>query len=155
MAEIILTNGKIVLVDDEDFIRLNKYSWYQQNSGYATAKINRKNILMHRLILHDHYSEDKKYTDHINHNKLDNRKENLRVATKSQNAANQLKCKEITSSKYKGVCWHKGNKKWQANIKINNKVKYLGIYTNEVEAAKKYDEEAKQIFGEFALVNFK
>lgn len=148
MAEIILTNGKIALVDEEDFVRLNKYRWYQSSNGYAHAHINKKAVYMHRLVLN---LEGKMDTDHINHNKLDNRKENLRVATKSQNAANQLKCKGRTSSKHKGVSWNKENKKWE----VHCKAQYLGKYTYETDAAKIYDEAAKQAFGEFALLNFK
>lgn len=148
MAEIVLTNGKIVLVDEEDFIGLNKYRWYP-NKGYAVAKINKKNVLMHRLILN---LEGKIETDHINHNKLDNRKENIRFATRSQNAANQLKSRG--TSKYKGVSWHKKRRKWQSGIKINYKAIYLGRHINEIEAARAYDKAAKRLFGEFALLNF-
>lgn len=149
MAEIILSNGKIALVNDEDFIRLNKYRWHQHGKGYAHAHINKKAVYMHRLILH--LFDSKIHTDHINHNELDNRKENIRVATRSQNMSNQLKRKGKTSSKYKGVSWNKEKKKWT----VNCKAQFISYFTNEIEAAKIYDEAAKRLFGEFACLNFR
>ena len=91
--------------------------------------------------------------EHRNRNTLDNRRLNLRTANNSQNQANRSAMKCSTSG-YKGVCWHKGDSKWRAQICKNRKVKYLGVYSNEIEAARAYDEAAKELFGEFALLNF-
>lgn len=105
---------------------------------------------MHRAIL----NVPKGYkTDHRNHNGLDNRKQNLRIATNSENQQNQ-KIRKNGTSQYKGVSWNSKHKLWYAQIKLNNKVKWLGDYKNEIEAAKAYDEAAKELFGEFALTNF-
>lgn len=91
--------------------------------------------------------------DHINHNGLDNRKANLRIATFSENRRNSRKAKD-TSSKYKGVSWHKNNKKWHAGININGRRKHLGSFDDEIQAAKAYDEVARKYHGEFSSLNF-
>ena len=101
--------------------------------------------------------------DHINHNGLDNRRENLRVATQSQNSANGQKAKtwrgRPVSSAYKGVCkinnegkWNHG--KWHCSIKENGKKLFMGYFDNEEEAARTYDAKAKELHGEYAYLNF-
>lgn len=159
MKKIRLTQNKIALVDDEDFEWLNQYKWYAQkgcHTFYAIRTIYKNNkprtVRMHREILGLFFGDGLKI-DHKNHNGLNNQKKNLRFATRSQNAMNQKI--RITTSNYKGVSWHKGNKKWIAYIKINGKRLYLGLFNNEVEAAKIYDKEAKQLFGEYANINFR
>ena len=95
--------------------------------------------------------------DHINHNKLDNRRSNLRLCTKQQNQWNRRKVVKNTTSKYKGVCWAKKNNKWQASLEFQKDKKrqsiYLGQFISEVEAAKAYNEAAIKHFGEFAKIN--
>jgi HNH endonuclease len=93
--------------------------------------------------------------DHINGDCLDNRRENLRKATRSQNMANQPKIGGTWSSHYKGVTWFKQRQKWRAQIKIEGRNHHLGLFINEDDAAKAYDEAAFQAFGEFAHLNFK
>lgn len=75
----------------------------------------------------------------------------MRISTYSQNGANQIPKKK--TSKYKGVCWYKAGNKWVAYIRKNNKKQHLGYHDLEVDAAKAYDKKAKELFGEFALVN--
>lgn len=97
--------------------------------------------------------ENKKQVDHINHNGLDNTKKNLRVVTNQQNQMNKRKRKN-TSSKYKGVTWHKQHKKWYAQIVFNGKHFYLGLFNNQKHAAILYDKKAKELFKHHARLNF-
>lgn len=151
-----LTQGKVAIVDDEDYALVSQYKWWAhkiRNIYYVQAHEpkNNKKIRMHRLIMG--IADPKVGIDHINGNGLDNRKNNLRIATKSQNGMNQ-KPQKNRSSKFKGIYWNKNAKKWQAQIKINKKNKYLGLFNIETEAAKSYDIAAKELFGEFARLNF-
>jgi len=154
MRTIELTQGKVALVDDEDFHYLSQWTWHASKHGkkyYAENTSYRKNkspkiTLMHRLIL------EAKQIDHIDGNSLNNQKENLRACNKSQNAANQISRRG--TSKYKGVCWCKRNNKWLAKITVNYKCKHLGYFINEIDAASAYDHAALEYFGEFASLNF-
>lgn len=150
---IVLTQGKSAVVDDEDFKNLSKYNWYYGAGGYAVRKEylpngTTKDIFMHRAIINtpDHFQ-----TDHIDGDTLNNQKNNLRQCTNQQNQGNQKIRKENVSSKYKGVVKRKNG--WEANICINKKVTYLGLYSNEVAAANAYNRAAINHFGEFARLN--
>lgn len=90
--------------------------------------------------------------DHINHNTLDNRRENLRACTNAQNAANQ-KLSRSNRSGFKGVCWCNRAKKWIAYLSKDKKFINLGLFTDPVLAAKAYDAAAIEKFGEFACTN--
>ena len=159
MKKIKLSKGYETTVDDDDFIRLNKISWHYHQKGYARGclylgreggKQLQKNILMHRLIM----GEPKgMMIDHINGDKLDNRKENLRICTNSENMMNQKTYRRNVTSKYKGVHWCKKDKKWKAQIEKNGKGLYLGSFENEINAAKVYNEKAKDLHGEYACLN--
>ncbi len=154
--EIKITDGMKALVDDEDFDRLVKYNWNAHYGGRRCYAIRFSHmvdgkgvyVLMHREIL----SPDGD-VDHINGNGLDNRRSNLRAATRSQNSMNQ-RPRPDGRSKYKGVCWHKQHKKWRAYISMNYKQKHVGLYTTQLEAALAYDRAALELFGEFARPNF-
>jgi len=87
--------------------------------------------------------------DHINHDTLNNQRENLRICTPSQNNMNKAKRKDNTSG-YKGVCWQKEVKKWQAKIKVNQKQIYLGCYDNKELAYEAYIKACKKYHKEFA-----
>lgn len=141
---------KFALVNDEDFKWLSSYKW-SCSAGYAQAKVNKRTTMMHRLIMNAPIGLE---VDHINHNKLDNRKQNLRMVTRSQNHANQIKMIN-SSSYYKGTCWNKTVKQWMASIKINRKSYTLGYFKNELHAAMAYDLWAKELHGDFAQLNFK
>jgi len=136
------------LVDDEDYDRLNKFRWSINTGGYAIRRLENKYSLMHKEVIDVPFGYD---TDHINRNKLDNRRENLRFATRSQNNANQ-RINSYNTSGYKGVSWNKSLKLWMAYIKVNGK-RYVKYSKNKEEAAKKYNEMAKEYFGEFARLN--
>lgn len=145
---------KLTLVDTEDYEWLMRWEWSLSTSGYANrsqwvdGKNKNKIILMHRLIIN---TPDGMDTDHINGNKLDNRRCNLRVATRSQNLMNQKK--SWGGSKYKGVSWHKNKGKWVAYIETDKKMKHLGIFVNEHDAATAYNMAALRYFRKFAKLN--
>lgn len=156
--QISLTQGKFAIVDDEDYERLNQYRWYAHKDGntyYAICNIGKQSypqkIRMHRLIL-GLKQDDKRQTDHRNHNGLDNRKCNIRICTSQQN--NQNRKALSYTSKYKGVSWNKRDCKWKAHICLNYKEIYLGYFDNEIKAAQAYDRKAKELFGEFVYTNF-
>jgi hypothetical protein len=145
--------------EDDKLYRLHKQSkkWNccsnnkPGKDGYIQIGINKKLYLLHRLIYKYHnedfditYSSKKNEIDHIDIDPTNNKIENLRVATHSQNQRNQNKQKNC-SSKYKGVCWDKQKNKWKASICINSKSKYLGLFYNEEEASKCYKKEYDEL----------
>jgi len=139
------------LVDDEDYEWLSQHKWSANPDGYALSRLGTTHgplVRMHRLIL-----SCKNDVDHINGNRLDNRRQNLRPATRAQNSANQRP--RGGSSKFKGVSWHKKAGKWMAYIMVNYKRVYLGLHVVEEDAARAYDIAAMRLFGEFALTNRK
>jgi hypothetical protein len=160
MKEISLSQNKVALVDDEDYDFLSQWKW-QVTEGktgkfYAVrmqcipkSEI-RKRIFMHRLIMK---APDNIDVDHKKGNGLNNQKENLRLATKSQNAANRKKPKNNTSG-FKGVSWDRARNKWLACIRFNYKNIHLGRFIDRIDAVKSYDKKAKELFGEFAQTNF-
>lgn len=153
LRQIQLTQNKLALIDDEDYEVVSKYKWYAKfNHGnwYAETCIKRKTIQMHKLIISTTVNQ---MVDHCNGNGLDNRKENLRACTNAQNQMN--KSKGYGKSSYKGVSWHTQLKKWRARIKVEGKEILLGVFAEEVEAAKAYDKAAREYFGGFACPNFK
>lgn len=95
-----------------------------------------------------------KIGDHIDCDPLNNRRNNLRIATNGENSRNVPKTSAKRSSIYKGVCWHKRKNKWIAMCAINSRNKFLGYFDDEIEAAKAYDLSAKELHGEFAKTNF-
>ncbi len=158
MKSVPLTQGKIALVDEEDFEYINQWKWcYRQ--GYAIrgeylgrveGKSKTKTISMHRLINSTANGLD---TDHINGDKLDNRRSNLRSCEHRLNTQNRLKGSKITASKYKGVSWISARNAWQAYIRVNYKHWYLGLYDKEADAANAYNKVAHFMFGEYAALN--
>jgi len=148
--QIPLTKGFYALVDDEDFERVNAYKWTLDNNGYAVRKVNRRKVMRHRFVLDAPAGFD---VDHINHDILDNRRENVRIATRSQNSVNRGP-KPGSTSIYKGVFWHRRDERWQAKLGVNGKSLDLGQFADEAQAAKAYDAAAHSAFGEFAYLNF-
>lgn len=149
-----LTRGKYTLVDEDDFDWLSQWKW-RYNGKYAEASYAEKDgvvferILMHRLILQP---PEGLQTDHKNLDKLDNRKENLRACSISQNSANKAKC-TWGKNKYKGVRKRTNAFGWYARIKKDGKFIYLGRFEKEDDAASAYNNAAIKYFGEFARIN--
>lgn len=119
--------------------------------GYRNITIKGRKMAAHRICWALHYGVwPPKQIDHININPLDNRIENLRLATSSQNNANR---RAIKSNKPKGITLAKGGKKWQGQIRLDRKIYHLGVYETKDEAAHAYNKKAVEFFGEFAVLN--
>jgi hypothetical protein len=151
MKEIELTNGKVAIVDDEDYEWLSQWKWLCTHKGYAARCVRIKNgnpitVYMHREIIGP---PDGMFTDHINHDKLDNRRENLRVCTMSQNNANIPKRKNNSSGR-KGVYWREDAKKWIAQISPGGTRINLGYFSDINDASCAYKNAAEKYFGDFA-----
>lgn len=138
----------VTLVDDIDYEYLSQFNWYCLR-GYAIRTTDDR--LMHRVIME--VGNPKITIDHINANKLDNRRSNLRVCTQGENSKNRSRQCDNKSG-YKGVYWDNDRNKWRANISVNNKTLYIGLFSDIVKAARAYDEAAKKYYGNFAKLNF-
>lgn len=153
-----LKDGEQALVDIEDFMAHGHLRWsFRGPHGNKYVRLAKRigksttNIAFHRLIMG---ATKLQIVDHINGNVLDNRKTNLRFCTVAQNRANAKK-RSGGISKFKGVTYSPlGKRKWGAVIKHNKKKIYLGCYETEIEAATIYDQAARELFGNFARVNF-
>jgi hypothetical protein len=157
MKEIELTQGKVALVDDEDYEYLSQWNWYASKAKYTfyarrnltsedgkrSTKRMQRDILEHVLGgLGGHV------VDHINGDGLDNQRSNLRVASHRENMFNS---RRRLSSIYKGITYTRGY--WCAQIHVGGKRIHCGYYSTPEEAASAYDDAAKKYFGEFARVN--
>ena len=148
-----LTQGRFALVDDADFEMLSHWKWHAHTAGVA-ANIwfhngDRRTTLMHRLLL---LPNQEQQIDHINGDQLDNRRCNLRICTNTQNQQNRHAV--WGSSLFKGVGWSTARETWRARIKLAGSDMWLGHFVNEADAARAYDKAAREMFGEFANLNF-
>jgi hypothetical protein len=139
MKTIPLTQGKVALIDDEDFERVSQYKWCAFESGntfYAMRRVGRKigkgMMQMHRFIL---ATPSHLQTDHIDRDGLNNQKINLRAVTPRQNQQNLRNGK---SSRFPGVCWNKRSKSWMAYFWFRGRVRHLGYFKNEDDAHAMY-----------------
>ena len=148
------TKGEEFWFDLEDYDLIKGYCWMVNNNGYVVTDISKSNIktpkiLLHRLIAN---CPNNLFVDHKNHNKIDNRKCNIRIATKSQNAMNQI-TKTNNTSGIAGVSWDKKVQKWAAYIMINYKKNHLGYYDNFDDAVRARKEAEEEHFGEWSYNN--
>lgn len=160
MREIQLTKGQTTIVDDEDYESLIKFKWHAYwNPSSKTFYANRMSssnpgprgiIRMHRVIMN---CPNGMYIDHINKNTLDNRKENLRICNKSQNAGNS-KLRVDNKTGYKGIRYVQKMNRWVVYMTQNGNYIHIGTYKSKIEAALAYDDAASDHFGEFARLNF-
>jgi hypothetical protein len=155
----IQTKKGIVLVDDDDFVNLSKFKWYVTSKGYCARRVTigdkLKQVFMHRFITN---APDNLNVDHKDRNKLNNQKNNLRLCEQMQNTWNSEKRNNLVTSKFKGVSIEncRGYKYYKCKITVNGKIirKFFPLTTEgEIQAAKKYNELAKEHFKDFALVN--
>lgn len=151
---VFLTRGKVAIIDTADADLILAHKWHAISKGYASRRIGLRGpqVMMHREILGLPITGNNPQGDHINRNRLDNRRCNLRIATPSQNAANTVG-KRKSHSGFRGV--HRASKaRWKAMISVGGKNKHLGNFTSRDDAARAYDEAARQLYGEFAVLNF-
>lgn len=123
--------------------------------GYMVVKVDYKKYRLHRIVWamrHGREIPEGYEVDHKDRNPLNNHIDNLRLATPSENQHNRAKSKNSTSG-YKGVSWHKSEKKYYVQIKLNYKQYHLGSYDTAEQAALAYNEAAKRLHGEFAYQN--
>lgn len=159
MKTIRLSQGLVAVVDDDDYDRVSRFKWSATRHGkvvYAQRKIKTPlgrstSLLLHRFLMN--VVNPKIYVDHRDHDGLNCKKSNLRLCVPGENDGNQMK-KHGTSSRYKGVSWDSGRKTWRAQITIRGRVRFLGRYDSEEDAAIMYDAAARSAFGEFAHTNF-
>jgi hypothetical protein len=154
------SNGRVALIDDADLGLISGYRWrlweellrpegrYHGPYAIAAMPVNgrRTHVPMHRLIT------GWPMTDHIDHDGLNNQRSNLRPTDTARNNHNQ-RPRAGTSSRFKGVTWHKRVGKWQATIKLNGRCIYLGLFLSEEEAAAAYDVAALEAYGSYAYLN--
>lgn len=157
MKVIQLTRGKFATVDDEDYEWLSRKNWVFLAGGYAATRGQNPvhpekttQIYMHRLIMGLTHG-DKKYVDHINGDKIDNRRGNLRICTNAENMRNRGRTASNTSG-YKGVYRGRQPGRWRALIMVDGKTISLGQYDHPEEAYAAYCKAAAELHGEFAGV---
>ncbi len=155
-----MAQPKYAKVDPGDYERLRKYEWLAHKGGNCfytrgyvpVDKAGKKRLIyMHQMVIE---VPEGMVIDHINHDGMDNRSANLRPATHAQNMRHRKKYLGAMYSKYKGVHWHKLQKRWYSRITFEKKNIHLGCFRDEIEAAKAYDNAARKYHAEFACLNF-
>jgi hypothetical protein len=154
MKEIPLNHGHIALVDDADFESVSQFKWTalpHHRTVYAIRKVGKTIQRMHRFIME--LSDPAVQVDHRDHDGLNNQRGNLRPATNAQNRSNGRKPATGHTSRFKGVYWNKKDGKFRAQIKVLQLNIYLGLFDQEIDAARAYNKAAVRHFGEFAQLN--
>lgn len=149
MKKIELTRGKVALVDDCDFEFLKQFRWFYATNGYAVRNEKDTQVYMHRVVK---MTPRGKETDHINGNKLDNRRENLRECSGAENRWNKGAHRDSASG-YKGVFFYKKTGKWEVQIMAKGRRHHLGYFIEKIEAAKAYNAAAIRLHGDFVKLN--
>lgn len=147
-AEGILPDGTVFFVDTELVDAVNKHHWRRNSQGYIVSTDNKHKLLLHRMAL-GLDNDDAQIVDHLSRNKLDCRRENLRIVTAQQNSMNKSISRNNTTG-YVGVTFHKRKQLFSAKIVLNNRAIYLGYSSNPVVCAQRYNYAAKALFQQFA-----
>lgn len=158
LVEIALANGGVAIIDDADVKNISRFAWRRDSNGYASrsekdASGRWNTVLMHRVIAEPSAHQ---VVDHANGNRSDNRRENLRRCTRSQNLANRAGKRRGKKGVQFKPCNGRGfrlQKKWIAQISIRGRTRCLGRFRTAREAAAAYDAAAAAQFGEFAQLN--
>lgn len=159
MKEMLLTQGKVALLDDEDFERLSKWKWFARSlkgrGWYAGRNIHRpgmspRMVYLHREVLRAGPGEE---VDHINGDGLDNRKANLRLCAHAENIRNKAKTEKAKTSRYKGVYFDRSRGRWAAQVMLDRRTVFAKRFDTELQAALAYNEAAVRFHGAFALLN--
>lgn len=153
LVTIRLSRELVAVVNESDEPILSAHKWYAKPDGntfYAVTRVNGKTTYMHRLLLGSAVAT---FVDHKDGNGLNNARSNLRECTKAENSRNASKRRD-GSSPYKGVSWYRWTGRWVARIQVDNKAKHLGYFSSAELAAMAYDIAARDLFGDFAKVNF-
>lgn len=156
--EIHLTQGYVAIIDDDDFALISRWKWQAAKRGkqiYATTDVgesrsDKRKLYMHRVILD---APENLTVDHINGNGLDNRRENLRLATRQQNVVNRHRTRQNPHSQYRGVFLASNKRTWFAQIVSGGKSIYLGTFPTQFEAAQAYNEASVRHHGEYGYTN--
>lgn len=138
-----------VVIDDEDFALVSKFNWHKHSSSDSTTYYASANVKMHRLIMD---AKPGDIIDHINGDPLDNRKQNLRKCTNSQNQQNTHS--RGGTSRHKGVSFNKKSGMWLGVFNYEGKRYYCGLFQSEDDCACAVDQKRKEVCGEFAILNF-
>jgi len=142
-----LANGQVAMVDEDRLLEVSKYNWSIHGGGYAQTSYKYKLILMHRLLFPELHQ-----IDHIDGNRLDNRKQNIRECNESQNQANRGKTR-LNTSGFKGVSWSNKSGKWCVKIGFRGNKIHLGLFSCLKQAALTYNNKAIELHGAFARLN--
>ena len=149
-----LRNGVSTSLDDEDYARAKDFRWHKTANGYVAGTVVeggvRRRVYLHRWLLD---AQPGQLVDHLDGNPLNNRRTNLRLATRSQNQANRRR-NRTSRSRYKGVTWHQGQQRWMARLQVNGRRITIGYFADPLQAAYEYDAFARAYFGEYARLNF-
>lgn len=152
MKEIKLTRGKVAIVDDEDYERLSMHSWHSTEKGYAATTVyadgKRISVRMHRMLM-GLGSGDSRQVDHINGNRADNRRSNLRICTASENSRNRA-LTTANKSGIKGVYFYKPQNKWRGEVEVEGSVFMVGTFNTPEEARDAVRKKRIELHGEFA-----
>lgn len=144
---------KNIQIDECDMDLIRDYNWYLNSCGYLCARIDGKDQTLHNMIAERMGFDLSKLTDHIDRDKENNHRSNLREATHSQNRVNSKKRSDNTSG-YRGVFLDKRTGRWPTQIQFKGKQIYLGVFNDKKDAARVYDKAALEYYGEFAQLNF-